>query len=714
MCLAACLTLVCSMTACGFPAAAGRADLPTTLEWRDVPGGVVAFQSGIPVPTFDTQPRLRLELDGTWKFDAEQLDSNLSLADRSRSLRTIKQDLGLRAVAGFDDGSWRDAVVPGTFDPPPVSSVTGGYYRRTFDVGPEWAGQYATMKFGAVRYVADVWLNGTYLGYHEGGDTSFALDASKALISGGRNTLVMRVDNPEWGTRNDIVPWGLADWWNYGGVVGDVWLEATPALSAVRADVVPHLDGADISIVLNHRGTLPADASIDVTLYPAQVTAANLTNPDALSLIPDHAGSLLDQHIDIGSLGQDSVIKVDAPFAIRGPDLWGLGSPSLYVLRIDVNDGLDTVDHLYTSFGLRQVRVDATAPRILLNGQPVVFNGVAVHEERVQPPRQGRPAGGQLMSASDMDALLRRAQQIHADLVRVDHHPPNPVLPVIADRLGIALWEEIPLYHDTPETFTIATDRKLAQQMLSELDLRDFNRPSVLFHGFANESSGLSERAAALNTLNALDHRIDGTRLTGQASYGSDPADPTSANLDVAGYTFYYGVFYGGRLSGPQIHQALAEMHRAYPKKPVMIMEFGYWADDRPDEVQQQRVFTVTYGQMAQDFATRPGGFVAAAVWWSLDDYWTQRPGLVIESFGLYRPDGSLRPAGVALARDFAANAPPQAAPNAPSGGVAVAIQPSARHGLFLQYIAYGLAVPAAAVIALIVLLSRRKPRRAW
>jgi hypothetical protein len=86
----------------------------------------------------------------------------------------------------------------------------------------------------------------------------------------------------------------------------------------------------------------------------------------------------------------------------------------------------------------------------------------------------------------------------------------------------------------------------------------------------------------------------------------------------------------------------------------------------------------------------------------------------VIESFGLYRPDGSLRPAGVALARDFAANAPPQAAPNAPSGGVAVAIQPSARHGLFLQYIAYGLAVPAAAVIALIVLLSRRKPRRAW
>src|ERR1700682_3705457 len=107
ICLGACVALACSMVSCGFPASAGRADLPATLEWRDVPGGVVAFQSGMPVPTFDAQPRLRLDLDGTWKFDAEPLASNLSLADRGRSLGTIKQALGLRAAAAFDDSSWR-------------------------------------------------------------------------------------------------------------------------------------------------------------------------------------------------------------------------------------------------------------------------------------------------------------------------------------------------------------------------------------------------------------------------------------------------------------------------------------------------------------------------------------------------------------------------------------------------------------------------------
>src|SRR5438876_1057395 len=136
--------------------------------------------------------------------------------------------------------------VPGTFNQPPDRTTTGGFYRIDFRLPAAWTDQFALLKFGAVRYIADVWLNGHYLGYHEGGDTPFALDATGALLPDAYNNLVVRVDNPEWGTRDDIVPWGLADWWNYGGIVGDVWLEAVPGMSAVRADVSPHLDGADI------------------------------------------------------------------------------------------------------------------------------------------------------------------------------------------------------------------------------------------------------------------------------------------------------------------------------------------------------------------------------------------------------------------------------------------------------------------------------------
>ncbi len=710
---AVCLTLPLIAAACSLVPSSGQADLAPTLEFQDEPGGPVAFQSGQPVPTFDREPRLRAELDGAWRFDPQSLDTNLSLTNRKSAMKGLEAELGPRGAADYDASSWQTVQVPGSFNPPPDRSLTGGFYRIDFRLGPGWTDQYAMLKFGAVRYLADVWLNGHYLGYHEGGDTPFALEATSALRTDETNNLVVRVDNPEWGTRDDIVPWGLADWWNYGGIVGDVWLEAVPALSAVRADVMPHLDGADISIVVQHRGKDMVNAGVQVKLWPAQVNAGDRLNPDASSLIPADAKPLLNHHTDIGEVSGTSVFRVPAPFSIRSADLWSPSLPALYVLQATLIANDEPVDDLFTSFGLRQVKVDATAPRILLNGSPIAFNGVAMHEERQTPVNHGAPAGGPLTSTAEIASILTRAINVHADMIRVDHHPPNQMLPLLADRLGLAVWEEIPLYHYTPQTFSIAMDRGIPQQMLAEMDLRDFNRPSVLFHGFANESTGESERASALKTLRDLDRRIDGTRLTGQAAYGTDPSDPTSSNLDVAGYTFYYGVLYGGRLSAASVQDALLQAHRTYPKKPIMVLEYGHWADTSWDEGQQTRVFNTYYGQLAASFDTRQEGFVGAAVWWTLDDYWTQRPGIAVEAFGLYRPNGSIRPAGSAASRMFARTAPSTPPASVRTAGVAVAIVPGARHALLLPYIAYGFALPALLLMVAIFALSRLR-RPAW
>lgn len=706
------LTAGCSLVLGG-----GHADLPASLSFKDKPGGPVAFESGQPVPTFERQPRMTAELDGQWRFDTEHLDTQLSLTNRKSSQKAMNAELGRRVEAVYDDSDWPSIAVPGTFNPPPNSSTTGGYYRREFLLPAAWAGQYAMLKFGAVRYVADVWLNGHYLGYHEGGDTPFALDATQALEPGALNVLVVRVDNPVWGTRDDIVPWGLADWWNYGGIVGDVWLEALPAMSVVRADVTPHLDGADVSIVLQHRGEDAVHAEARVRLWPAQVNKANLLDPQASSLIPPDAQPLLDRTIDTGDVSGESVFRVAAPFSIRSADLWSPSLPALYVLEVATLTGKApvAVDDFFTEFGLRQIKVDSTAPRLLLNGVPIAFNGVALHEESQEPPHNGLPAGGPLNAPAEIASILARVTGVHADLIRVDHHPPNQLFDVLADRLGIAIWEEIPLYHYSPQTFSIALDRGVPQQMLGEMDLRDFNRPSVLFHGFANESSGAGDRANALATLHSIDKRIDGTRLTGQAMYGTDPSDSTSAGLDVAGFTVYWGVLYGGRLSGAQVQAFLQKAHKTYPKKPIMVLEYGRWADTPVEEDEQQRVFNTYYSQLATDFDTQPDGFVGAGVWWTLDDYWTQRPGLTVEQFGLYKPDGTMRKAGVTAARAFGHTSPSTPPPAVRSKGVAAAIVPSPSHARLLPYVAYGFALPAIALGLLIFLLSRVRPRRlAW
>jgi hypothetical protein len=187
----------------------------------------------------------------------------------------------------------------------------------------------------------------------------------------------------------------------------------------------------------------------------------------------------------------------------------------------------------------------------------------------------------------------------------------------------------------------------------------------------------------------------------------------TSANLDVAGFTIYSGVLYGGRLSGAAVQRVLMDAHKAYPRKPIMVLEYGHWADNPADENQQLRVFNTYYGQLAPNFDTEDQGFVGAAIWWSLDDYWTQRPGITVETFGLYTPGGNLRKAGIAASRAWARTAPVAVTPAGRSNGVAAAFEPSARHARFVPYLAYGFAVPAAFLIVLIIVLSRVR-RRLW
>jgi beta-glucuronidase len=487
-------------------------------------------------------------------------------------------------------------------------------------------------------------------------------------------------------------------------------------LSVVRADVVPHLDGAGIQAVVQNRGSKVDDARLQLEVLPAAVTQANLLTPDARSLIAAGQPMLSSWTLDLGSLDSDVVKRVNASFLVRQPDLWSPVLPALYVVHVSVTSGAEVSDQLFNSFGLRQIQVDPSAPRLLLNGAAVAFHGVALHDERIDPAGGDRPAGGPATGALEyLNQLEVQAGEVNADLVRADHTPPDPLLLMLADRLGFAVWEEIPLYHFTPPTFQVAMQRGIPQQMLAEMALRDFDHPSVLFHGFANESQGNGERVSALTTLRDLDRRLDGTRLTGQAAYGYDPGDTTSAPLDVAGVTFYYGVFYGGQLGGPAIRTALDRLHATYPKKPIMILEFGRWADSPAEEAAQKQVFDVTYGQLAPLMDAQSGGYVGAAVWWSLNDYWTERPGIEIEHFGLYRPDGSPRPVQEAVASAYAITAGP-AGPatrrQVVSGGVAVPLgAPSNRAGLG-SLLVYALAFPTVLLMVLAVALANPRPWR--
>jgi beta-galactosidase len=687
--------------------------LEPTLTIEQDPGGPIAVQNGIAVPSFELQPRPRIDLTGNWRVEREELDDDLSLTPRSSSLPTIVAQAGGREGAAYDDRAWDTIGVPGTVNPPPRARETGAWYRRLFTVPTDWAGRAITLKFGAANYVADVWLNGTWLGYHEGGYTPFAFEATGAIRPGTANVVAVRVDNPAWGSRTDIVPWGLADWWNAGGLTRPVWLEASDPVRVVRADVVPHLDGADVSLVLENRGEIAATVLPAVEVLSAQVTAGNLLDPDARSLIASPlplAVRLLDQ-VAVPAGGR---IRVATDFVVADADLWSPGNPALYVLRARLYGSEGLRDEIDETFGLRQVKVDPAFAAVRLNDQAVAYAGVAMHDQRVtRDPAAptGEPVGVLPDPAAVRDELLQ-ARAIGAQLIRTAHTPANPDLLRLSDRLGFAIWEEIPMYHFTPFTFTVAQQRGIARQMLREMALRDMNRPSVLFHGLANESTGDAERAAALNELARVDREIDGTRLTGQADYAF-ATDSTSQQLDVAGFTFYYGVLYDG---DPAIDtaRALDAAHRAYPNKPILALEYGRWADTPADALAQAQIAATTGRQFVDRRVTSPNGYVGSAVWWTLEDYFTMRPGIELEQFGLYAPDGSARPAA-AVVRDTQGpmSAPPgRAAP--PSTGRS--LPPPARDSglLFLGYLAYAAAVTLGLLALVLGAMLARGGRSGW
>ncbi len=684
--------------------------LGPTLRFLDTTGGRVPEENGIVVPTFEQQPRPRIDLDGRWRVETTTLDDDLSLTDRSQSLPAIEDEAAGRQTGAFDDAGWPLVSVPGTIDPPPKGAVRGAWYRRHVTVPSEWADRSITLKFESANYVADVWVNGQWLGVHEGGNLPFAFDATAALEPGGDNVVAVRVDDPQLGTRVDTVPWGLVDWWDYAGITGGAWLEASAPVRAARADVVPHLDGADVSVAVENRGTTASAPTVRVDVFPARITAAALLDPDPATLLPPLATAPTNPRLPPGetsggpstsggraapgtttrvavasavatppTIAPGGAGVVTASLLIPSPSLWAPGTPNLYVAQVTVDSENGRTDTLYETFGLRRVAVDPDAPRVLINGRATMLTGVAVHDEVLAP---GGTTGAPLSGEADALAQLRRALAVNANFVRTGHEPADPALLRLADRLGIAVWEEIPLYHFTPLTFQTARERGVAAQMLEEMDLRDMNRPSVLFHGLSNESTGGDERTAALGALRDVDRAVDGTRLLGQAAYGFDAADGTSEPLDVVGITSYFGVFYGTDPEGDTA-AALDAAHARYPGKPLMVLEFGHWADTSFDEAQQSWIFTQTTSAIDARRETLSGGFVASLVWWTLDDYLTSRPGLSIERFGLFAPDGTKRPVASLLAERYgsidattpsARRAPTDSPSLVPSAGAAPAV----------------------------------------
>ncbi|MFA5147976.1 MAG: glycoside hydrolase family 2 TIM barrel-domain containing protein [Candidatus Omnitrophota bacterium] len=614
-----------------FSAEAVNDTQPATFEVKQIDGVSVPFQNGIPFPSWEKQERSYVDLNGSWKAERQKVDHKLTLRKRTQEgITLVEQEGAGRQGAGYDDKAWNDKEIPGVENPAPDRYMDGAWYRRHFNVPADAAGKYVKLMFEAANYFTDVWVNGKWVGCHEGGYTPFAFDVSQYLNYGKDNVVAVRVDNIPWIPNGDtskeaqatndhnIIPYATGDWWNYGGITRNVYLEISPAVSVVRADIRTKVSGEKdseltIEVVAYNRGDAEVTSSLGVKVFQANIKDKDLEEPSAKKIASSRTMSVQGETSKEITLKPGEVRAMSFSLKSGALKFWSPESPDLYVLQVTLGDKKKKLDELYTQFGVREVRVDKDSPKILLNGKEVFLRGIARHEAFRGEP--GPEEFGPPRIAKDFKFI----KEANANFVRTAHYPNEQLTYSIADRMGLLIWEEIPVFWFGGPEFVIQKNvRGIARQMWFEMIYRDYNRPSVIIWGTCNECSWQKERAEFIKDLRDNAQKVDGTRPVAQSASGSDPTDPTQKECDIIGFTTYYGIFYGSSYY-MDTKEALEKTRKAFPGKPIISTEYGIWSGygDTPQEKVQIEVAKETFSA----FSELP--YVSGCAWWTIADWHT-------------------------------------------------------------------------------------------
>ena len=399
--------------------------------------------------------------------------------------------------------------------------------------------------FGAVNYDSRVWVNGKEAGHHIGGFTPFNYDVTE-LLKEGENTIIVKVDNKR---HAEDVPTQIFDWWNYGGITRDVKLVKVPLASfGSDSDVIPsYIQDYNVQLLKADHKAKQREIAVSVQLNePVHGHLLTVSIPElklSLPLLTDFNGHASD------------IIKVPA----KKLSLWSPDNPKRY--RVEIKHYMTSIAD---SIGFRTI--ETRDKQILLNGQPIFLKGISIHNEKPN-------GGGRANTAEDARILLSWAKELGCNFVRLAHYPHHEEMVREAEKMGILVWSEIPVYWTiawrNPKTY------ENAQNQLRDMIRRDHNRANVIIWSIANETPHSPERDTFLGNLAKYARSLDNTRLismamevTGASNYVNRLNDNMNQYVDVVSFNQYIG-WYRDVNDAPKMKWEIPY------NKPVIVSEFG-------------------------------------------------------------------------------------------------------------------------------------------
>ena len=401
------------------------------------------------------------------------------------------------------------------------------WFKKSFNYSPK-ANKHVILYFGAVNYEAIVYINGKLLGKHVGGFTPFNYDVTDKIIE-GENFIVIKVDNKR---RVENIPTCNFDWWNYGGITRDVFL--------IEVNEI---------YIQNYKFALDKENNKNI-LFSAELNS-------------NVSGKNIDVSFPELNLKQifttDKEGKASGIIKIENISLYSPENPKLYNVELKLDDEI-----LEDSIGFRTI--ETSGKKILLNGKPIYLRGICIHEEKPN-------GGGRANSPEDAQVLLSWAKELGCNYVRLAHYPHNEYMVREAEKMGILVWSEIPVY------WTIAWENaetlENAKRQLTDMIARDQNRANVIIWSIANETPHGEEREKFLAQLADHARSLDDSRLISMAmevtsadNYKNRLDDNMNKYVDVISFNEYVGWY-------RDVNDAPKMVWEIPYDKPVIISELG-------------------------------------------------------------------------------------------------------------------------------------------
>ncbi len=411
-----------------------------------------------------------------------------------------------------------------------------GYYK--IDLPDPTPGKRQYIQFEGANHIAEVSCNGTVLGTHKGGFSTFRYELTQTMKESG-NVLEVAVSNPVC----DVYP-QMADFTFYGGIYRDLTLIE---VNDAHFDLLK--DGTDgVFVTPNPVGKTRLD------LFPVCADSCTVT-----VTIRNAEGE------KVGSVSGNAKAHTVLVLDVKEPHLWqGVHDPYCYTATAVIEKNGDIQDEVTVTYGYRSFHVDVDTG-FYLNGKSMPLRGVSRHQDRKDK--------GWAISKADHEEDLAIIKEMGANTLRLAHYQHAQYFYDLCDKAGFILWAEIPFISGF-RPGKDAYDNTMSQ--MKELVAQNYNHPSICFWGLSNEITlgGDSEELVQnLRDLNALCKTMDSSRLTTMAQVSTVPMDSQHNYItDVLSYNHYFGWYCGTVADNGPWFDAF---HEKNPDRAIGCSEYG-------------------------------------------------------------------------------------------------------------------------------------------